>query len=101
VLAQNVANEDESGYRMRELKEQNFRGMVGGARSAVTMAATNAHHIGAKGGPGGGFKTVVRRDAMKGAGGMLSIRTSNLMLERPVRRGGAIRCCRAITSRSS
>lgn len=63
VLAQNVANADTPGYRMRELKEQNFRELVAGARSGVTMAATSAQHIGAKAGPGGGFKTEVRRDA--------------------------------------
>jgi len=63
VLAQNVANADTPGYRMRELKEPNFREMVTGARSGVTMAATSARHIAPNGGSGKSFKTEVRGDA--------------------------------------
>lgn len=44
VLAQNIANADTPGYQPRDL--QSFAQLVAGQQSGVTLARTNAAHLG-------------------------------------------------------
>ncbi len=45
VLAQNIANADTPGYRPRDIKPLEFRGMVNRQLSPVTMETTHGNHL--------------------------------------------------------
>ena len=45
VLAQNIANADTPGYRPRDIKPLEFRGMVNRQLSPVTMEVTHGNHL--------------------------------------------------------
>lgn len=68
IIAQNIANADSSGYRPMDLKAIDFKQMLGGSTSplsmsaagtgggAISMAATNSTHFGAESMAGSGQK---------------------------------------------
>ena len=45
VLAQNIANADTPGYRPRDIKPLEFRGMINRQLSPVTMETTHGNHL--------------------------------------------------------
>lgn len=68
IIAQNIANADSSGYRPMDLKAIDFKQLLGGSASplsmsvagsnggAMSMAATNSTHFGAENMAGSGQK---------------------------------------------
>ncbi len=45
VLAENVANANTPGYNEKDLKEPDFKGLLGGTSTAVHLVATQPGHI--------------------------------------------------------
>jgi flagellar basal-body rod protein FlgB len=52
VLAENVANSDTPGFRARDLREPDFRGLVGN-NNGVTLVRSDPGHFGLGGGTDG------------------------------------------------
>jgi flagellar basal-body rod protein FlgB len=52
VLAENVANSDTPGFRPRDVRQPDFRGLVGNS-NGVTLVRSDPAHFGLGGGSGG------------------------------------------------
>lgn len=59
ILAQNVANADTPGFKPQDISPLDFKGLVESTENSkisLTMASTNAHHMGLGGTSGGAQK---------------------------------------------
>jgi len=61
VLAQNIANADTPGYRPRDMKPLEFRGMVTRQLAPVVMEVTHGAHLGGQPAPAQSFSDEVNR----------------------------------------
>jgi len=62
VLAENVANANTPGYDEKDLKEPNFKALLGGASSSVHLVATEPGHFTSPAGGGLPGTTVTTED---------------------------------------
>jgi len=56
VLAENVANSDTPGFRPRDLREPDFRGVAPGAGGGITLVRSDPGHFGLGGSTEGSFQ---------------------------------------------
>jgi flagellar basal-body rod protein FlgB len=66
LIAENIANASTPGYRPRDLDTAAFERMMAsqtGGGGGITLARTNASHMGAGGSPHGGAAVITRDDS--------------------------------------